>query len=107
MGVGGDDSWSPTGAKHTYAEASLGLVASQVASAASCWQVPSIKSFPRAQDDISGHIPFPMRCFAVHKEYLVPPAQYDFSLLLQPLQATSGQGGGSVAAATAAWRALL
>ncbi|KAL4457400.1 hypothetical protein ABPG75_012265 [Micractinium tetrahymenae] len=57
MGVGGDDSWSPT----------------------------------------------------VHKEYLVPPAQYDFSLLLKPLPAaTSGQSGSStVEAATAAWRALL
>ena len=41
---------------------------------------------------------------AVHKPYLVPPAQYQFGLLLQPLPATPGQMA-LAEAATAAWRA--
>lgn len=44
---------------------------------------------------------------AVHKEYLVPPGRYSFSLLLSPLPAGSSGGDEAAQRETAAWKALL
>lgn len=45
---------------------------------------------------------------AVHKEFLVPPQRYSFSVLLRPLDAAvAGTAEDTAQLATAAWKQLL
>jgi hypothetical protein len=109
MGVGGDDSWSPTG---------VVFILGDTACTWGCLNVSGWQACDTARNSNLHFSPRPLHItplhpptLAVHEEHLVPPGQYGFSLLLKPLEGAAASGPDNVQSlaerANAEWRAHL